>query len=108
MPPSVISTIPVSGSTDVDPDSTKEIRVTFSKDMMTDRMWAVCQISKETFPEIKGEIHYLGDRRTCVIPVRLKSGKTYVCWFNRGRYNSFRDTQNEPAVPYLLVFKTKE
>ena len=28
-------------------------------------------------------------------------------WFNQGRFNSFRDTDNNPAVPYLLVFQTK-
>ena len=38
----------------------------------------------------------------------LKPGKTYVMWFNRGQYNSFRDTGNQPAVPYQLVFKTKD
>ena len=106
MPPSVVKTTPQAGDTAVEP-SLKEIRVTFSKDMMTDRMWAVCQISKETFPKIAGQIHYLEDKRTCVIPVKLESGKTYVLWFNRGKFNSFRDTQNNPSVPYLLVFRTR-
>jgi len=107
MPPSVIKTVPQAGDTAVDP-STKEIRVTFSKDMLTERMWSVCQISKETFPKIVGNIHYLDDKRTCVIPVTLKPGKTYVLWFNKGRFNSFRDTGNNPSVPYLLVFQTKK
>ena len=107
MPPSVVKTVPQAGDTEVDP-SLKEIRVTFSKDMMTDRMWAVCQISKETFPKTGKGIHYLDDKRTCVIPVELEPGKTYVLWFNRGRFNSFRDTANNPSVPYLLVFQTKK
>jgi len=106
MPPSVVKTIPQAGDTAVDP-ATKEIRVTFSKDMLTDRMWAVVQTSKTTFPTIDGKIHYLDDKRTCVIPVKLEPGKTYVLWFNRGQFNSFRDTDNNPAVPYLLVFQTK-
>jgi RNA polymerase sigma-70 factor (ECF subfamily) len=38
---------------------------------------------------------------------KLEPGKTYVLWFNQGRFNSFRDTDNNPAVPYLLVFQTK-
>jgi hypothetical protein len=105
MPPSVVKTVPQAGETDVDP-SLKEITVTYSKDMLTDRMWAVCQISKETFPETGKDIHYLEDKRTCVVPVALEPEKTYVVWFNRGRFNSFRDTQNNPAVPYLLVFRT--
>ena len=106
MPPSVVKTIPQAGDTAVDP-ATKEIRVTFSKDMLTDRMWAVVQTSKETFPSVDGKIHYLDDQRTCVIPVKLEPGKTYVLWFNRAQFNSFRDTDNNPAVPYLLVFQTK-
>jgi RNA polymerase sigma-70 factor (ECF subfamily) len=106
MPPSVVKTIPQAGDTAVDP-ATKEIQVTFSKDMLTDRMWAVVQTSKKTFPTIEGKIHYLDDKRTCVVPVKLEPGKTYVLWFNRAQFNSFRDTDNNPAVPYLLVFQTK-
>ena len=106
MPPSVVKTIPQAGDTAADP-ATKEIRVTFSKDMLTDRMWAVVQTSKETFPTVDGKIHYLDDQRTCAIPVKLEPGKTYVLWFNRAQFNSFRDTDNNPAVPYLLVFQTK-
>lgn len=105
MPPSVIKTIPQAGDMEVDP-SLKEISVTFSKDMLTDRMWAVCQISDETFPKTGKDIHYLKDKRTCVVPVELKPEKTYVLWFNRGKFNSFRDTDKNPAVPYLLVFRT--
>ena len=108
MPPSVVKTVPQSGQTDVDP-SLDTIRVTFSKNMLTERMWAVVQVSKEHFPKIakteKG-IHYLDDKRTCIVPVQLEPGRTYVLWFNKGKFNSFRDTQNNPAVPYLLVFRT--
>ncbi len=106
MPPAVVKTVPQAGDTAVDP-ALKEIQVTFSKEMMTDRMWAVVQTSKETFPETPGGIHYLPDKRTCVIPVKLQPGKTYVLWFNRGKFDSFRDTDNHPAVPYQLVFETK-
>ena len=62
MSPSVVKTVPQCGATDVDP-ALKEITVTFSKDMITERMWSVCQISKETFPETAGQIHYQADRR---------------------------------------------
>jgi len=106
MPPSVVSTSPAAGQMNVDP-STSEIRVTFSKNMMTNRMWAVCQVSKETYPQRSGDIHYLEDNRTCVVPVKLEPGKTYILWFNQGKFNSFRDTENHPAVPYLLVFQTR-
>lgn len=105
MPPSVVKTVPQAGDTEVDP-ALKEITVTFSKDMLTDRMWAVCQISAATFPKTGNNIHYQKDKRTCVVPVELEPEKTYVLWFNRGKFNSFRDTANNPAVPYLLVFRT--
>jgi len=106
MPPSVVSTSPEAGETAVDPSLT-EIRVTFSKDMMTENMWSWCSQSPETFPEIESKgIHYLDDKRTCVLPVKLMPGKTYVIWINCEKYNNFRDTKNNPAVPYLLVFET--
>ena len=107
VPPVVVRTVPESRAANVDP-ALAEIQVTFSKDMKTNRMWAICQISKDTFPEIAGPIHYLNDRRTCVMPVKLQPGKTYVLWFNRAQFNSFRDTDNHPSVPYLLVFQTKK
>ena len=107
LPPSVVMTVPQAGDTAVDP-TLKEIKVTFSKDMITDRMWSFCQISNDTFPERAGEIHYLADKRTCVMPVKLEPGKTYVVWFNRAQFNSFRDKDNHPAVPYLLVFSTRK
>lgn len=105
-PPAVVKTVPAAGDTAVDP-ALKEISVTFSKDMMTNRMWAICQTSKETFPENAGPTHYI-NQRTCVMPVKLEPGKTYVLWFNLGKFNSFRDTGNHPAVPYQLVFETRK
>lgn len=107
MPPSVVKTVPQAGDTAVNP-SLKKIEVTFSKDMMTDRMWAFVQISKDSFPKRpEGQkIRYLPDKRTCVMPVELEPDKTYVIWINSGKFNSFRDTKNNPAVPYLLVFRT--
>ena len=106
MPPVVIKTVPQSGDTWVDP-SVKEIRVTFSKEMMTDNQWSWVKISNETFPEIVGKIHYLKDKKTCVLPVKLEPGKTYVIWINSGEHNYFKDTDGNSAIPYLLVFETK-
>ncbi len=107
MPPVVVQTFPQAGETAVDP-SIKEISVTFSKEMMTKDMWSWVMVSKESFPNISGEVKYLKDKKTCVAPVNLEPGKTYVIWFNSEKYNAFRDTDNNPAVPYLLVFQTRE
>ena len=61
------------GTTNVDP-SLSEIRVTFSKEML-DKSWSWSTASKNTFPKVAGEIHYLEDRRTCVLPVKLEPGR---------------------------------
>ena len=106
MPPVVVKTVPQAGATNVDPAIT-EIRVTFSKDMMTEKMWSWVKISDETFPKITGEVRYLKDKRTCIAPVKLKPGKTYAIWFNSSKFNAFRDKDNNPAIPYLLTFQTQ-
>jgi len=105
--PVVIKTFPQAGATAVDP-SIKQIRVTFSKDMMTNQMWSWVIASQDTFPKITGNVKYLNDKRTCVAPVSLKPGKTYAIWFNSQKYTNFKDTGRRSAVPYLLVFKTRE
>jgi hypothetical protein len=107
MPPSVIKTVPTCGDTMVSA-STTHIKVTFSKDMMTKQMWSWCMQSPNTFPEIsnKNGIKYLADKRTCILPVKLKPNKTYAIWINNQKNNAFRDTTGHPAIPYLLVFKT--
>jgi hypothetical protein len=108
MPPSVIKTVPACGDTAV-PASTKEIKVTFSKDMMTNQMWSWCFHSKDSFPEITDQkgIKYLQDGRTCVLPVKLEANKSYAIWINTQKFTAFQDKKGNSAVPYLLVFKTK-
>ncbi|MBN1223817.1 MAG: Ig-like domain-containing protein [Candidatus Aminicenantes bacterium] len=107
LPPSVIKTVPTCGDTHVDPKNS-EVKVTFSKDMMTDEMWSWIMYTKDTFPEIDAAgIKYLPDNRTCILPVKLKPDKTYVIWINSQQNNAFRDLQGNPAIPYLLVFRTK-
>ncbi len=76
-PPVVVQTVPASGAQAVDP-STREIRVTFSKDMLTHDMWSWVYASPAAFPEIAGPIHYLADKRTCVLPVALEPGKAWL------------------------------
>ena len=105
MPPVVVKTEPQAGDTNVDPSIT-EIRVTFSK-RMTDRSWSWSQISDDTFPQTTGAPRYLKDRKTCVLPVKLQGGRTYVTWLNSQKFGNFKDAQGQSAVPYLLVFETR-
>jgi RNA polymerase sigma-70 factor (ECF subfamily) len=104
--PVVVKAVPKAGDTKVDAAKVKEIRVTFSKDM-ADKSWSWTQISDETFPKTTGKIHYEKDRRTCVMPVKLEPGKTYVIWLNPAKFQGFRDTDGHAAMSYLLVFETK-
>jgi hypothetical protein len=104
-PPVVVKTVPEAGAAGVDA-STSEIKVTFSKDMK-DGSWSWSTFSKETFPTTTGNPKYLGDKRTSVLPVKLEPGKVYAIWLNSEKFQGFKDADGQSAVPYLLVFKTK-
>jgi len=106
MPPVVVKTIPQAGDTRVNPHLT-EIKVTFSKEMLTNNQWSFVKLGNAPFPKASGKIHFLKDKRTCVLPVKLESGKTYAMWLNSGQYNYFKDKNKNSAIPYLLIFKTR-
>jgi RNA polymerase sigma-70 factor (ECF subfamily) len=105
LPPVVVKTIPAAGADDVDPKLT-EIQVTFSKDMLDDS-WSWVRQSEETMPKLDGKPKYLKDKRTCVLPVKLEPGHTYVLWINSTEFQNFVGEDKHPAVPYLLAFRTK-
>ena len=104
-PPVVVKTVPEAGLGDVDP-GVKEIRVTFSQ-AMQDGGFSWSTASKETFPPTAGKPSYSDDKRTGVLPVKLEPGRTYAVWVNSQRFRNFKGANGQPAVPYLLVFKTK-
>jgi RNA polymerase sigma-70 factor (ECF subfamily) len=108
LPAVVVKTEPQAGLRNVDPNIT-EIRVTYSKKML-DKSWSWGQISDDTFPETTGKPRYLRDGKTCVLPVKLEPGRTYVLQLNSltGAFANFKDRQMRPAVAYLLVFETKK
>ena len=105
-PPVVVKTVPESGANAVDP-GLSEIKVTFSKDMLTDQMWSWVKVSGTSFPEITGEVKYI-DSRTCVAPVKLEPGTAYALWINSDDHKNFKDKNHNAAVPYLLFFQTKD
>jgi RNA polymerase sigma factor (sigma-70 family) len=104
-PPFVVKTEPRLGEGGVDP-ALREIRVTFSKPMV-DKGWSWTQGNVYAFPEVDGTIHYEKDMRTCVLPVKLKPGTTYVMGINGGRFHNFKDTGGRPALDYTLGFRTR-
>ncbi len=105
VPPVVVRTVPESGCAGVDPALT-ELRVTFST-TMTDHSWAWCIFSEDTFPEKTADPRYLTDGRTCVLPVKLQPGRVYAIWLNSDKFDDFKDRNGNPAVPYLLIFETR-
>jgi RNA polymerase sigma-70 factor (ECF subfamily) len=107
MPPVVVRTEPQAGDTQVDAAKVTEIRVTFSKEM-ADQSWSWSQISAATYPKTTGKPRYENDKRTCVLPVKLEPGKTYVLWLNPPKFQGFRDADGQAAVFYPLVFETKK
>ena len=78
LPPGVVQTVPRAGEEAV-PADTKQIRVTFSKAMKTERMWSVMIVTRESFLKISGPVRFLKDGRTFVMPVALEPGRTNGC-----------------------------
>ena len=105
-PPVVVETLPISGSRDVEPGET-EIRVRFSKGM-ADGHGAGHGWENSTTDFI-GQPHYAKtDGRTCAVKVKLEPGRTYAFWLNSEKFHNFQDRAGRPAVPYLLIFQTKQ
>ncbi len=104
-PPVVIKTEPQAGASDVDP-KLAYLKVTFSKPMAP-ASWSWVEAPGANFPKITGKPSCESDQRTCVLPVALEPGQNYAVWLNSAQFKNFKDTGNRPAVPYLLVFKTR-
>jgi RNA polymerase sigma-70 factor (ECF subfamily) len=102
--PHVVKTVPENGDLTVH-YSLGQIQVTFDKPM-ADKSWSWVQAAKDTFPASTGDVHYLKDGKTCVMPVKLEGGKKYVVWFNSTNFQNFKDVDGRPAEPYLLTFAT--
>jgi hypothetical protein len=106
MAPVVVKGVPEAGSKDVSP-GVVEIRITFSKPM-TDHSWSWSSAWKDSSPESVGKPSYDSDQKTCIMKVKLEPNKTYGYWINSQSFHGFQDQQHHPAIPYLLVFKTKD
>jgi serine/threonine protein kinase/tetratricopeptide (TPR) repeat protein len=105
-PPVVVETFPISNARDVEPGEA-EIRVRFSKGM-ADGSWSWSTAWENSTPEFIGQPRYEADGRTCVVKVKLEPGQTYAFWLNSEKFQNFKDSDGRPAVPYLLIFQTKQ
>lgn len=105
VPPSILQTTPANGAIDVDPD-TSELSVTFSEEMQ-DGNWSWVYESRESFPQMTGQPHYVDRATRNVLPVRLEPDKEYVVWINATAFSNFRDKAGNRVIPYKLTFKTR-
>jgi len=103
--PGIIATSPVIGATDVEPETVKEITVTFDRDMSSGMSWTG---GGPAFPPIaEGRSGFWRDARTCVLPVQLKDGSYYRVGINSKSHNNFRAVNGYPALPAVIHFTTK-
>lgn len=103
--PVVVSSQPIAGKLNVSADVT-EIRVKFSHDMQTEKMWSVMKINNTHFPKITSTPYYERDKRTFVLPVKLESNKLYAIGINSPNKTGFRSVEGQSAQPYTISFKT--
>ena len=106
LPPVVVKTDPASGTHDVAPGIV-DVSVKFSKEM-SDRSWSWATAWLDSTPEIVEKPGFDPDHRTCVIKVKLEPGRTYAYWLNSESFHNFKDTVGNPAIPYLLIFQTRD
>ena len=104
LPPVVIRTFPVAGTSMVDP-STRKIYIIFSQ-KMTDNSWSFVMQDKATFPTLNGKPEYDKEKRTCTLNVSLEPDKTYILWINSSKFANFKGENGKAAVPYMLSFRT--
>lgn len=103
--PKVVSTFPPHGA--VIPAGIDRIAVTYDRPML-DGSWSFNTGGEHRFPEVAGSPVISNDRRTFVLPVKLRPNTTYVVWMNSASYSNFKDEQGRPAEPYRLSFSTSE
>lgn len=103
-PPAVVGTVPVAGTSDVDP-TLDQIEVTFSKPMdPAFSSWT--PDAPDTYPVVPAS--GFADGRTATLDVTLDPGTTYAIWINAADRPRFRDTDGNLAPPYLLTFRTAD
>ena len=102
--PQIVKTSPAVGATGIDP-ATKEITVTFDRDMGTGMSWTG---GPPGFPPTdEGRKAAWKDARTCVLPVKLEPGKFYRVGINSKSYQNFKGKDGVAAPPSEVHFTTQ-
>jgi hypothetical protein len=102
--PQIVATSPAVGATDVDP-SISEITVTFDRKMSDGFSWTGG--GPEYPPTAPGKKVVWRDGRTCVLPVKLESGRFYRVGINSTSYRNFMSADGVPARPSAIYFATR-
>lgn len=104
LPAWVEATSPAIGATDVDPKTT-EITITFDREMGQGMSWTGGPpLFPESPPTVKASWK---DKRTCVLPVTLKTGEYYRVGINSTSYQNFRSAAGDPVPSTAIYFATK-
>jgi beta-lactamase regulating signal transducer with metallopeptidase domain len=108
MAPQVVSFSPSNGEQNVAPDLT-EVRVTFNVPMGGGCSWCTVGDDDSDFPKGREgkQYYWTDDKRTCVLPVTLESGKAYRISVNAAEYKNFQSEAGVPCEPVEYSFKTR-
>jgi RNA polymerase sigma-70 factor (ECF subfamily) len=106
--PKVMAFSPSDGDQNVARDLT-EVRVTFNVPMGGGCSWCTVGDDDSDFPKGREgkEYYWTDDKRTCVLPVTLESGKTYRLSINAAEYKNFQSEGGVPCEPVKYSFKTR-
>ena len=102
-PPVVVDFNPPNGAIDVDPNLTA-ISVTFNRQMNGDMSWVG---GKHNFPRIIGQVTWDDQKRTCTMPVKLRSNQVYKLAINSIQFKNFCSEEGIPVEPTPYEFKTR-
>lgn len=103
-PPKIVSTSPAVGASEVDP-GTKEITVTFDRDMAKGFSWTGGGTNCPA--GVAGLSPFWRDARTAVYPVQLQPGRYYRIGVNSKSRRNFKSADGVPAQPSSIYFTTK-
>lgn len=102
--PAIVEMVPADAAVNVDP-SLGELRVTFDRPMAPGFSWVG---GGERYPEVLGVARWSDDRKSCILPVKLRPGRDYELSLNSKYIQNFRDPSGAPLEPTEWKFRTKE
>ncbi len=101
--PTIVKMIPENGEAFLIAAKIKQLSITFDQDMDTKSTgWGK---GGEYAPEIVGEAKWT-NKRTCLLPVKLEPGRTYLLEINSSEDSEFLSEEGLPLPPSDLIFET--